>query len=276
MVVRTWQWAHSDCDAVTISRNDGAVRQVSQRFSRFGDDAVLTRSDIRGSISDLDTRILELEQALATARLERQDLQTRLDSYKYPILTLPIEITSEIFVHFLPPYPERPPAIGLSSPHILGHIFRSWRELALSTSRLWQAIELHQGDLPWSQLTTISVMSIREADCVNIFQHAAALVQFCCHRVIRDDDEDTSPVAPLRSLQSLALEYHYTTPALQHLSISDSRLWGSQTIAKLHALILRSRCTLASLRITRTLESEAFYRAAFPLIPTITVTDCWS
>ncbi|KAJ7280967.1 hypothetical protein C8J57DRAFT_1174528 [Mycena rebaudengoi] len=125
-----------------------------------------TRSDIRGSISDVDTRILELEQALAAARLERQDLQTRLDSYTYPILTLPIEITSEIFVHFLPPYPERPPAIGLSSPHILGEICRTWREIALSTPRLWRAIELHHGDVSWTMaLDLLRAWLLRSKNC---------------------------------------------------------------------------------------------------------------
>jgi hypothetical protein len=93
----------------------------------------------------LDARILALEQSLVATKLERQDLQTRLDAYKYPILTLPIEITSEIFVHFLPPYPERPPATELSSPHILGQICRTWREIAFGTPRLWRALELRDG-----------------------------------------------------------------------------------------------------------------------------------
>ncbi|KAJ7280683.1 hypothetical protein C8J57DRAFT_1711726 [Mycena rebaudengoi] len=74
-----------------------------------------TQSHIQERMTDLDAQILALEQAPDAVRLERPDLQTRLDVYKYPILTLPTEITSEIFVHFLPPYPERPPAIGLHS-----------------------------------------------------------------------------------------------------------------------------------------------------------------
>ncbi|KAJ7286927.1 hypothetical protein C8J57DRAFT_1166822 [Mycena rebaudengoi] len=101
-----------------------------------------TLSDIRGRMPDLDAHIPALEKDLAAAKLEPQELQTRIDAYKYPILTLPIEITSEIFVHFLPPYPERPPATGPLSPHMLGQICRTWREIALSTPRLWRAIEL--------------------------------------------------------------------------------------------------------------------------------------
>ncbi|KAJ7280972.1 hypothetical protein C8J57DRAFT_1564384 [Mycena rebaudengoi] len=335
--------------------------------------------------------------------LSDMTVTTNLDEYKCPVLTLPTEITSEIFVHFLPPYPERPPATGLSSLGFLGQISRTWRESAFSMPRLWRAIELHHGDvssttaldllrtwmsrskncplsiclecnkdvlkmeidvtpfieaiiahaehweyidlkaplhlqglelissgpdfpllrsvtlrhsrgkdmpeaplslfsnapklkevalsgplglrfaiqLPWSQLTTISMKLFYEDGCVNILQHATALVEFRCDGVFRRDDEDPSPMAPLKNLQSLALGYRYrplldrlTTSALQHLSISDPRIWAtSHTIAKAHALILRSRCALASLRFTHTIGPEATYRSAFPLIPTITATE---
>ncbi|KAJ7280721.1 hypothetical protein C8J57DRAFT_1008013, partial [Mycena rebaudengoi] len=101
-------------------------------------------------------QILALEQALTTVRLDRQDLRTRLAAYKYPILTLPTEITSKIFVHFLPPYPKCPPAIGPSSPHILGQICRTWREIALSTPQLWRAIEL--GSSPWTMSKELDLL----------------------------------------------------------------------------------------------------------------------
>ncbi|KAJ7280817.1 hypothetical protein C8J57DRAFT_1174439 [Mycena rebaudengoi] len=115
---------------------------------------------------DLDSQILALEQALVTARLERQDLQTRLDAYKYPILTLPTEITSEIFVHFLPPYPERPLSAGPTSPELLAQICRAWREIALSTPRLWRAIELSPPTRsPTKTLDLLRTWVSRSKDC---------------------------------------------------------------------------------------------------------------
>ncbi|KAF7334439.1 F-box domain-containing protein [Mycena venus] len=84
-------------------------------------------------------RALQIEIALA---------QERLDSYKYPVLTLPNEIVSEIFVHFLPAYPICPPLIGLLSPTTLTHICRRWREIALATPALWRAINLSGNDAP--------------------------------------------------------------------------------------------------------------------------------
>ncbi|KAJ7262361.1 hypothetical protein C8J57DRAFT_1183852 [Mycena rebaudengoi] len=351
-----------------------------------------TWSGIRERTTDLDAQFLALEQAPDVVRLEQQVLQTHLDAYKYPILTLPTEITSEIFVHFLPPYPERPPAIGLSSPHILGQICRTWREIALSTPRLWRAIELslstkylamaldllrtwvsrskncplsiflssYSGmvivdfiqaiiphserweyidlklpievfqligadfsllcsltlgpteytgfretdsldaispfnnaplltqvtlfsnfrpaeiQLPWSQLTSISAEFLTSTECTEILQHSAALREFRCDYVV-DDTGNRLPMAPLRHLHSLKLGdgvgqgellEALTTPALRHLTIPDSE---ADAIPNVTALILRSHCTLASLRILYTHKEEATYRAAFPSVPIITV-----
>ncbi|KAJ7111367.1 hypothetical protein C8R44DRAFT_883173 [Mycena epipterygia] len=73
---------------------------------------------------------------------EIYSLQGRLDAHTYPVLTLPNEIVSEIFIHFLPVYPRRPPIIGRLSPVFLGHICRKWKEIAFSTPELWRAIAL--------------------------------------------------------------------------------------------------------------------------------------
>ncbi|KAJ7121041.1 hypothetical protein C8R44DRAFT_171487 [Mycena epipterygia] len=94
------------------------------------------------SVGD-SARISELQSpaALLHERDQRQDLE-ELDAYAYPILTLPNEITSEIFTHFLPPFPERSTPVGLLSPLILSHVCRQWRDAAISTPTLWNAIEL--------------------------------------------------------------------------------------------------------------------------------------
>ncbi|KAJ7187786.1 hypothetical protein C8R46DRAFT_1297 [Mycena filopes] len=49
---------------------------------------------------------------------------------------------SEIFVHFLPTYPDRPPRTGALSPTRLTQICRTWREISLRTPSLWRAIDL--------------------------------------------------------------------------------------------------------------------------------------
>ncbi|KAJ7080564.1 hypothetical protein C8R43DRAFT_829249, partial [Mycena crocata] len=57
-----------------------------------------------------------------------------------PVLTLPNEIVSEIFLQFLPAYPECPSMSGHFSPTLLTHICRKWRQIAITTSSLWRAI----------------------------------------------------------------------------------------------------------------------------------------
>ncbi|KAF7376762.1 F-box domain-containing protein [Mycena sanguinolenta] len=108
----------------------------------------------RVRLLDLETRILDLERSplrttlrslkgISYLRAEQALLQKRLDAYKYPVLTLPNELTSEFFIHLLPIYPAAPPLTGLASPITLTHVCRQWREVALATPALWRAIRLH-------------------------------------------------------------------------------------------------------------------------------------
>ncbi|KAJ7074034.1 hypothetical protein C8F01DRAFT_6492 [Mycena amicta] len=60
----------------------------------------------------------------------------------YPVMTLPNEIVSEIFIQYLPHYPACPPLLGDGSPTKLGQICRHWREVAHATPMLWRAMTL--------------------------------------------------------------------------------------------------------------------------------------
>ncbi|KAJ7742565.1 hypothetical protein B0H16DRAFT_1247778, partial [Mycena metata] len=75
-------------------------------------------------------------------RPNRGTLRDRLNAYTYPVLTLPPEVMSEIFVHFLPVYPKRAPQKGLLSPSTLGQICCLWREIAFSTPQLWRTVKI--------------------------------------------------------------------------------------------------------------------------------------
>ncbi|KAJ7151248.1 hypothetical protein C8R46DRAFT_495856 [Mycena filopes] len=102
----------------------------------------------RALASELQAQIEDLERALSALRAEKAVVQDRLDSYKYPVLTLPNELVSEIFIHFLPPYPDCSPMIGVLSPTNLTQICREWREIALATPMLWNAIDLTSHSVP--------------------------------------------------------------------------------------------------------------------------------
>ncbi|KAJ7044677.1 hypothetical protein C8F04DRAFT_593751 [Mycena alexandri] len=92
------------------------------------------------------THAANLDIQISALRAERTLIQERLDSYKYPVLTLPNEIISEIFIRFVPVYPEGPSLYGIHSPTNLTHICRKWRDIALATPELWRAVQLSVGD----------------------------------------------------------------------------------------------------------------------------------
>ncbi|KAJ7757269.1 hypothetical protein DFH07DRAFT_958865 [Mycena maculata] len=102
-----------------------------------------------------------------TSRELPLQLINRLDAYTYPVLTLPNEIISEIFIHFLPVYPKRPPIIGSQSPILLGKISRKWRDIAFSTPALWRALAsiLRQGELGQQQLCLLKIFLSRSGSC---------------------------------------------------------------------------------------------------------------
>ncbi|KAJ7227867.1 hypothetical protein B0H12DRAFT_1223662 [Mycena haematopus] len=96
----------------------------------------------RARLFELNARIVDLERSLSALHTKQDLVQERLDAYKYPVLTLPNEITSLIFLHFLPIYPAAPPLSGLDSPTSLTYVCRHWRDVALGTPALWRAIKL--------------------------------------------------------------------------------------------------------------------------------------
>ncbi|KAJ7778868.1 hypothetical protein B0H14DRAFT_327338 [Mycena olivaceomarginata] len=122
------------------------------------DRARLIETEIQ--ILDLENQMAGLARSLSQLCAEKMAAQERLDAYKYPVLELPNEIVSEIFVHFLPVYPHPPPLTGIRSPTWLTLICRKWREVALATPALWRAIGL-TGHIPYEQQNQISEIWIK-------------------------------------------------------------------------------------------------------------------
>ncbi|KAF7361063.1 F-box domain-containing protein [Mycena sanguinolenta] len=93
----------------------------------------------RARIAELNSQILAVQNSLVALKNELKSVQARLDAYRYPILTMPNEMVSHIFVYTLPPYPLCSPLWGHFSPNALGQVCRKWRDIALSTPMLWRA-----------------------------------------------------------------------------------------------------------------------------------------
>ncbi|KAJ7279452.1 hypothetical protein C8J57DRAFT_1303359 [Mycena rebaudengoi] len=96
------------------------------------------RDRLPGILSDIDALSAHLERLSA----ERDAIQAELDSIVYPVLTLPPEITGDIFVWFRCLSWGGGPISPHSAPQILAKICRRWRSIAIGTPELWSHLSL--------------------------------------------------------------------------------------------------------------------------------------
>ncbi|KAJ7626980.1 hypothetical protein FB45DRAFT_920432 [Roridomyces roridus] len=101
-------------------------------------------AELRFQLTQIEAQIFKLESELTLLQAERQRIHRKLADVVYPVLELPDEITSEIFVRyvgeapnevFLPYSDDYPPPIP--SPVVLASVCSLWRNVALSTPSLW-------------------------------------------------------------------------------------------------------------------------------------------
>ncbi|KAJ7044672.1 hypothetical protein C8F04DRAFT_593641 [Mycena alexandri] len=195
----------------------------------------------RTHAANLDIQILALERSLTALRAQRTMVQERLNSYIYPVLTLPNEIVSEIFIRFVPVYPERPSRDGIHSPNNLTHICRKWRDIALATPDLWRAMRLSIGyssDIYLSrQLQELDAWLSRSRSCPfsfevhSTFNSSKGAFIFSPARTARWEQLKAS----FNTRRSFILET--PMPLLRHLDLSfgyippPHRLWGGSSAA---------------------------------------------
>ncbi|KAJ7241495.1 hypothetical protein B0H12DRAFT_1326234 [Mycena haematopus] len=148
-------------ESVAVQTSSSSIRR---RFHRL---FVLTMLNAlkadRALVAALTARISDLENSISALRLEQAQVQARLDSYKYPVLTLPNEIISEIFTRVLPPYPTRARLTGSLSPDSLTRVCRHWREIALSLPSLWRAVNLSFNRISLEQQAHISDLWLKRS-----------------------------------------------------------------------------------------------------------------
>ncbi|KAJ7498523.1 hypothetical protein FB451DRAFT_1548375 [Mycena latifolia] len=96
-------------------------------------------------MSNASLRAQASEHILAISHHELllSEIQRQLDSIVYPVLTLPHEITSEIFKHCLPATRALHSLDPSEAPLLLLHVCSAWREIALATPALWATLDLN-------------------------------------------------------------------------------------------------------------------------------------
>ncbi|KAJ7473280.1 hypothetical protein FB451DRAFT_1398406 [Mycena latifolia] len=106
----------------------------------------------RVRLEEVEAQLHELQCRIHALETERDELKDDLSSIVYPILTIPNEITSEIFEHCLPVGNRRGRPRCQTAPLLLTAICRHFRQVCLATPALWTSINL---DLPrgWAHTT---------------------------------------------------------------------------------------------------------------------------
>ncbi|KAJ7679110.1 hypothetical protein DFH06DRAFT_1165736, partial [Mycena polygramma] len=95
-------------------------------------------------------RIAEIDQQIAQLQAERDVL---VDSLTFPVISLPVEITSQIFLHCIPDDPLNSDSFNAAV--VLGHVCRQWRDIALALPDLWSAWSLAiDGNISRTRLLT--------------------------------------------------------------------------------------------------------------------------
>ncbi|KAJ7194308.1 hypothetical protein GGX14DRAFT_404765 [Mycena pura] len=98
---------------------------------------------LRAQLDDIDKSMAALESQMTSLRAQKERLWKDLESLTYPVLTLPTEITAEIFLHAVSAmrqeYHLLQPYYGLLR---LASVCQTWRAVTLSTCALWNNIAI--------------------------------------------------------------------------------------------------------------------------------------
>ncbi|KAF8213946.1 hypothetical protein K438DRAFT_1564130, partial [Mycena galopus ATCC 62051] len=94
---------------------------------------------LRKRLAELDAQICEQRRALDELEQTRSDVECELHATaRFPVLTLPIEITTEIFLSCIVVFgPFSIPHYSTPLPILLTRVCRGWRDVAIITPMLW-------------------------------------------------------------------------------------------------------------------------------------------
>lgn len=121
---------------VRLEEVEGMLIQIVDEIHRLFKNSSSTQNRVYRLQKERQRRLTE----------ERTRLQAYLNHIIYPILSIPAELTSEIFLHCLADKPIVPSASR--APMLLGMVCRQWRSIAHGDPRLWTSLNLGRWDGP--------------------------------------------------------------------------------------------------------------------------------
>ncbi|KAJ7453030.1 hypothetical protein B0H11DRAFT_2072320 [Mycena galericulata] len=102
-------------------------------------------ASLRARLAELDEEMDALESKLRLMASERRLVVDGLNAIVYPVVTLPPEITSSIFSHYVhnPRLGHTRPSAPGRGPLTLAGVCRTWRNVCLSTGSLWASLRIY-------------------------------------------------------------------------------------------------------------------------------------
>ncbi|KAJ7162380.1 hypothetical protein C8R46DRAFT_348124 [Mycena filopes] len=98
-----------------------------------------SNADRRLALAKIKFQIALYKKYIVALEEQVDELEEDLALIIYPVLSLPTEITSTIFVHCLPPHGRVEPSPS-RAPLLLTQICHDWRNIALETCALWTSV----------------------------------------------------------------------------------------------------------------------------------------
>ncbi|KAJ7290472.1 hypothetical protein C8J57DRAFT_1705835 [Mycena rebaudengoi] len=110
-----------------------------------------TPRTLRLRLAEIDAEGADLRAKLSSLAAERKSIVAALQSVVYPVLTLPTEITAEVFLQYVdraliggtdPNIPHVPGWTEPYGPLLLASVCRAWKDIALALRPIWSTFEI--------------------------------------------------------------------------------------------------------------------------------------
>ncbi|KAJ6588168.1 hypothetical protein B0H19DRAFT_1366849 [Mycena capillaripes] len=196
----------------------------------------------RVRVAHLGAQISKLERSLWVLQHAKALVQKRLDDYTYPVLTLPPEIVSEIFIHLLPTYPRLLPKKCLLPVVKLDQICRQWRQIAFWTPALWRGMSVSLPEARsrrsigmfglYGSLTGIPTIMEGEVHALNLLLQRSGILPLSLALVTGFVARDEmAPFIQTVSAHSTSWEHLKLFTSLNHISSIDGPLLSLRSLA---------------------------------------------
>ncbi|KAJ7778606.1 hypothetical protein DFH07DRAFT_730648, partial [Mycena maculata] len=116
-----------------------SYRNHGHQVWELGGHSLPSTPEQRAAIADIKSQLIRYKTSIEALEKQQHELEASLSLVIYPVLALPIEITSRIFILCLPAAGRVKPSPS-TAPLLLAQICRDWRDVALSTCEIWSSI----------------------------------------------------------------------------------------------------------------------------------------